>query len=127
MPDLRSHDQGFVAAHPERVYETLANPASYAAWWPGARVVPEGVLLPFRRRPRPATADRHRNDVGLHLVSPDEELEWYLEPFDDGTIVNVFLQLTDAQGRSSHRRLRRMRGAVRTGLVGLKRRLEAGS
>jgi hypothetical protein len=63
--------------------------------------------------------------VGLYLVSPDEELEWYLEPFDDGTIVNVFLQVSDAPGRRGERRLRRMRGSIRAGLVGLKRRLEA--
>jgi hypothetical protein len=85
------------------------------------------VLLPLHGRARPARAERHRNLVGLFLVSQDEELEWYLEPFDDGTIVNVFLQTRDHPGRRAERRLRRTRGAIRAALVGLKRRLEGGT
>jgi uncharacterized protein YndB with AHSA1/START domain len=123
MRPLRSHDQGFVAVPPDQVYEVLANPVSYPEWWPGAAATTEGVLLPFRRVRRAAVADRHRNRIGLHLVSPDEELEWYLEAFDDGTIVNAFLQIPGV-GRRADRRIRRMRGAIRSGLVGLKRRLE---
>lgn len=103
----------------------LAQPDSYSTWWPGAEPLEERVLLPLRRRPRPAVAERHCNGVGLHLVSPDEELEWYLEPFDDGTIVNAFLEVPDAPGRRAERRLRRMRASIRAGLVGLKVRLEA--
>jgi hypothetical protein len=72
-------------------------------------------------------AERHRNDVGLHLVSPDGDLEWYLEPFDDGTIVNAFLDVEDVPGRRGERRLHRLRGSIRAGLVGLKRHLEAGA
>lgn len=118
----RSHDQGFVGAAPARVYEVLADPSSYPTWWPGARAGPEGVSLPLARRPRPAGPRQLRDDVGLHLVSEDRHLEWYLEPFDDGTIVNAFLEV--APGRWADRRLLRMRGAIRRGLVGLKRRLE---
>ena len=121
----RSHDQGFVAADPAQVYEVLADPRSYPAWWPGATATPEGVSLPLRRRPRPARPDRLRDHVGLHLVSEDQTLEWYLEPFDDGTIVNVFLELAgSAPGSRAPRRLLRMRSAVRQALVGLKRLFE---
>ena len=121
---MRSHDQGFVGAPPDQVYEVLAEPASYSTWWPGARRSEDGVELPLMRGARLAVAERHRNQVGLYVVSPDEELEWYLEPFHDGTIVNVFLQVPDAPGRRGERRLRRMRGSIRAGLVGLKLRLE---
>lgn len=103
----------------------LADLRAYPTWWPGAKAGAEDVLLPLRRAPARATADRHRNQVGLHLVSKDEDLEWYLEPFDDGTIVNVFLEIDAARaGRRSARRLLEIRGAIRRGLVGLKRRLE---
>lgn len=122
---MRSHDQGFVGAPPDQVYEVIAEPSSYPTWWPGAAPAGDGVQLPLRRGARPAVAERHRNQVGLFLVSPEEELEWYLEPFDEGTIVNVFFQTPSARGRPGERRLRRMRGSIRAGLVGLKRRLEA--
>ena len=119
---MRSHDQGFVAAPPEQVYGVLADPSSYATWWPGAKPLPGGVQLPLGRRGGAAVAERLRNGVGLYLVSGDEEVEWYVEPFDDGTIVNVFLGVKGTQGRRTQRRLR---GSIRAGLVGLKRRLEA--
>jgi hypothetical protein len=122
---MRSHDQGFVGATPSKVYELLADLRSYASWWPGARATSEGVSVPLRRRSGTARADRLRDRVGLHLVSEDEDLEWYLEPFDDGTIVNVFLEVPgSAPGRRGDRQLLRMRSAVRRGLVGLKRSIE---
>lgn len=125
MERVRSHDQGFVAAAPGEVYTLLAEPVSYPGWWPGTRANGEGVLLPLGRRPRHATPDRKREGIGLYLVFGGDSLEWYLEPFDDGTIVNAFLDVEAA--RRASRRLLRMRASVRTGLVGLKHRLEAGS
>lgn len=125
MPSLRSHDQGFVPAPPAQVYEVLSDIRSYASWWPRARVSPEGVTLPLFRGGQGARADRFREDLGLHLVSEAHDLEWYLEPFDDGTIVNVFLEVGDSpSGRRGERRLLRMRSAVRRGLIGLNRRFE---
>jgi hypothetical protein len=60
--------------------------------------------------------------VGLFLnLSPASgTLEWYLERFEEGTVINCFLDL-DLHGGSSRalRRLRRIRTAVRAGLVGL--------
>ncbi|MCA1727746.1 MAG: hypothetical protein LC722_08910 [Actinobacteria bacterium] len=125
MPSIRSHDQGFVPAAPAQVYEVLADPGSYPSWWPGAQPSPEGVVLPLRRGLPPSRTDRLRDGLGLHLLSDAQDLEWYLEPFDDGTIVNVLVDVPDAPpGRRGERRLLRMRGAVRRGLVGLKRRFE---
>ena len=125
MPSLRSHDQGFVPAPPAQVYEVLSDTRSYGSWWPGAQATHESVTLPLLRGHRAARADRLREDLGLHLVSEAHDLEWYLEPFDDGTIVNVFLEVSDSpSGRRGERRLLGMRSAVRRGLVGLKRRFE---
>ena len=121
----RSHDQGFVGASPAQVYEVLANPSSYPTWWPGARGSAEEVILPLDRSAGSVEADGFREDVGLHLLSEKQELEWYLEPFDDGTIVNAFLEVPGS-GRRVERRLLRMRSALRGGLVGLKRHLEEG-
>lgn len=126
MVRLRSHDQGFVAAPPRRVYELLADPASYPGWWPGAGADGGGVSLPLGRRPRAARPERERAEIGLYLMFGDESLEWYLEPFDDGTIVNAFLDVAPTgSARRASRRMLRMRAALRTALVGLKRRLEA--
>lgn len=116
---VRSHDQGFVGSPPDRVYATLADTASYPSWWAGSRAEDGGVRLPFWSR-TPATAERHRAGVGLYLVSPAGSLEWYLEPFEDGTIVNAFLE---QPGRVGARRLVRARAAIRRGMVGLHRGL----
>jgi len=122
MAGLRSHDQGFVAASPDRVYRLIARPESYPIWWPGSMLTGDGLSLPVAGGA--ATAERERNGVGLHLVYGERSLEWYLEPFDEGTIVNAFLDLPARPGRRASRRLLRLRGAVRRGLVGLKKELE---
>ena len=49
-------------------------------------------------------------------------LEWYLEPFEEGTIVNALLDAELPGGGA--RRLRRIRAQIRRGLVGLKTALE---
>ena len=118
---LRSHDQGFVGAPPGDVYRLLADPASYPGWWPRARLEGASLVLPLGSAGAVAP-ERHRDDIGLHLVGPGAQLEWYLEPFDDGSIVNAFLEVPGS-GRRAARRLLRMRGAIRTGLVGLHARL----
>ena len=124
---IRAHDRGFVAAPPPEVHRVLADTGSYSLWWPGAGGTSDGPVLPLGRRRVRARPHGHREGLGLHLAleRPAGGLEWYLEPFDDGTIVNAFLHLErispDARG---HRSLLRMRGSVRRALVGLKRTLE---
>jgi len=123
MAGLRSHDQGFVAASPERVYGLIARPDTYPGWWAGSSLTGAGLSLPFAGGA--AGAERERSGIGLHLVCGAGSLEWYLEPFDDGTIVNAFLDVpAGGAGWRASRRLLRMRGAVRRGLVGLKKELE---
>jgi hypothetical protein len=122
MASLRSHDQGFVAASPDRVYRLIARPDTYPSWWAGSKLTAEGLSLPVAGGV--AKVERERNGVGLHLVYGERSLEWYLEPFDEGTIVNAFLDVPGRPGRRASRGLLRMRGAVRRGLVGLKKELE---
>jgi hypothetical protein len=125
MTRLRAHDQGFVGAPPPDVYRALDRPASYPEWWTGSEVRGAGIVLPLAKRLSPATLDRRRDGIGLFLRFGDDSLEWYLEPFDDGTIVNGLLDVeVSGRGGRSARRLLRMRGVLRGGLVGLKRRLE---
>jgi hypothetical protein len=120
----RSHDRGFVAAPPERVYGRLADAGSYPSWWPGTEAAEGSLQLHLGRRNHRAVAGRHRADVGLFMtLGGDVELEWFLERWDDGTIVSCLLDV-DAGWRRADRRLLRMRGTVRQALVGLKEDLE---
>jgi hypothetical protein len=123
MASLRSHDQGFVGASPDRVYGLIARPDTYPTWWAGSRLAGEGLSLPVGGGA--ARMERARDGIGLHLVIGEGSMEWYLEPFDDGTIVNAFLEVPLRRpGRRATRRLLRLRGMVRRGLVGLKKELE---
>jgi hypothetical protein len=126
---LRSHDDGFVAAPPAAVYAALRDARTYAAWWARAGVDGGGsVRVPLGRRTHPGRLEGHRDGIGLYLMVPslDGSLEWYLEPFDEGTIVHALLDV-DVPGapRRAARRLLRFRSSIRDGLVGLKRSLEA--
>lgn len=127
---MRAHDQGFVPAPPGRVYAALADPAGYARWWPGARadVAGERGVRIGRGAWVGARPEGVRDGVGILLGLgrlAAGSLEWFLEPFDDGTIVNCIVELeTPGGARRARRRLLRLRTAVRTGLVGLKGSLE---
>lgn len=127
---IRSHDQGFVAAPPTDVYRTVADLGRYPSWWDAVHVDPGDpatialeprVTAPVRRR-----QEREGTGLFLELGPPyDGTLEWYLEPFEDGTIVNCLLDIELAGSRRRVRlRLWRLRARVRAGLVGIKRALE---
>ena len=127
---IRAHDRGFVAAPPAEVYRVLADTGSYARWWPGAGGTSDGPILALGRGGVRARPHGQREGLGLHLAleRPAGGLEWYLEPFEDGTIVNVFLHLQELSpdARGHHRRLLRIRGSIRRALVALDRTLEPG-
>ncbi len=124
---LRSHDQVFVAAPPDAVDATLADGDGYPGWWPGAARGDGGPVLVLGRGRFPTWIDGRREGVGmwLPLRDLDGSLEWFLEPFEEGTIVNAFLDVV-VRGRpnAAARRLRRMRVSVHRALVSLKRSLE---
>jgi uncharacterized protein YndB with AHSA1/START domain len=128
VTEVHAHDQGFVSASPQRVYEVLADLGAYPRWWPGAATADGKVRVPLWGRHSEASAERHRPGTGLYLRlgSPSlGTLEWYLEPFEAGTVVSCLLDLELAGGpRKLRRSLRKARSEVRKGLVGLKRELE---
>lgn len=124
-------DQGFVAAAPARVDQAVADAAGYAAWWPGAAVTAreEGFTVRLPGVP-PLVVQRQdrRPQIGV-VFRVDGRVrgrwEWYLEPFEEGTIVNALFDLEIPGGeRSSARGLYRLRATVRRGLVALKGALE---
>ena len=121
---VASVDQGFVGASPRSVYGLLAEPSGYGTWWPGTS---EGIRL-GGRRPLRARADGHRPELGVTLHVEGDltgTLEWYLEAFEEGTIINAILNLEVPGGaRRSERRLLRARADLRRAIVGLKEALE---
>jgi hypothetical protein len=124
---VAAHDQGFVPAPPQTVYEVLADVGGYGGWWAGTAVDAEGRPR-FAGGPAVAvSAERHRPGVGLFLrLGPplDGTLEWYLEPFEEGTVVNSILDVhLAAGGRRLQRRLHRLRSGIRAGLVDLQGRV----
>lgn len=123
-------DQGFVDASPASVYRILADVSSYPIWWPGVEVRSSGavVRLGLPGGPSvPAIAEGHREGVGLILrLDPPlpGTLEWYLEPFEDGTVVNSILRVDVPGGpRRSARRFDRLRAGIHRGMVALRKRL----
>ena len=127
---VRSLDHGFVRAKPERVFEVLRDPAGYPAWWPGARALGDGRLrLPGLRAVRVAV-EGVRPGTGLYLrISGGRRealgghLEWYLEAFEEGTVVSCIADLR-ARRPWRPRRVLRMRAGLHAGLVALKGMLE---
>jgi hypothetical protein len=129
MTEVHSHEQGFVSAPPKQVYRVLADLPAYPRWWPAATAADGELLLALSgRASSSASAERHRPGLGLNLrLGPPNQgtLEWYLDPYEEGTVVNCLLDL-DLPGtsRKARSRLRRARSEIRRGLVGLKRRLQ---
>ena len=123
---VAAHDQGFVDAPVSAVYMALRDVPSYVEWWPDA--AGPSTLDLGRLRGLRVAADRFREDLGLFLSLEGRgtgTLEWHLEPFEGGTIVNAILNLDLSGGpRRSARGLLGARMSVRRGLVELKHRLE---
>ncbi len=104
---------------------------TYPSWWRSISVG-EGesdlhvrVTVPGLGRMKASTAG-HRPGVGVIVQlagDVDGVLEWFLEPFNGGTIANVHLRLA-ARPRRWRRRELTYRSAVREGLVALRTAFE---
>jgi uncharacterized protein YndB with AHSA1/START domain len=124
---LQAHDQGFVAVSPRAVYEVLADPSTYPRWWPGATAPgPDGAIgLRLGRGTIEVRPEGHRDGLGLYLKAGHGSIEWYLEPFEEGSIVNAFTDLDLPGGpRRASRGLRAVRSSLHSALVELKRWME---
>jgi hypothetical protein len=120
-------DRGFVRAPADRVFELVREPARYPQWWPRVRTARDGAL----RFPElgAVRAEPDRIEDGVELIVTVEgrgirgHLQWYLEPFKDGTIVYGITDVETARPWSA-RRVLRHRASVHRALVALKDRLE---
>jgi hypothetical protein len=128
---VHAHDQGFLGVPPPAVYRALGDVPRYGLWWPGIGVDTQGEGIRLDLGAGVSGAARiegRREDVGLviELGHPAPgSLEWYLEPFEEGTIVNSILHLDlPARGRRADRALRHARTSIRRGLLGLREHLE---
>jgi hypothetical protein len=78
--------------------------------------------------PVTVVVEGRRQDVGLLLRLEGRvrgTLEWYLEPLEDGTMVNSILDLeVPGRLRRAGRGMHRARSSVRRGMVALKELLE---
>jgi len=124
---VASVDKGFVAAAPGKVFEVLASPGDYPRWWPGARTGHGDELrLPGMGRVGVRAQDAR---PGVELVFRLDgrrhggRLQWYLEPFKEGTAVYGIVDL-ETERRWTARRARRIRAGIRGALVALKGMLE---
>jgi hypothetical protein len=127
--EIRALDHGFVAAERERVFEVVRDPAGYAGWWPGARSLGDGRLRLPGLPPIVAAADSVRPGTGLVVRVSGRpariagHLEWYLESFEEGTVVSCIADLR-APRPWRPRRVIRLRSGVRSAMVALKGMLE---
>ena len=123
---VASVDTGFVAAAPVRVFEVLADPSRYARWWPGVRDGGDVVRLPGIGRAT-ARAEEVAPDVELTLRVSGRawagRLQWYLEPYKEGTVVYGIVDLETA-GRWGRRRRTAARASIHRALAALKGTLE---
>jgi uncharacterized protein YndB with AHSA1/START domain len=119
-----------VRARPGRVFEVVLDPAGYPAWWPGARALGDGRLALPGIPPARVETDRVRPGTGLYVRFGDGRgdasgghLEWYLEAYEEGTVVSCIADLRVPRAWRE-RRLLRMRAGFRGALVALKGMLE---
>jgi hypothetical protein len=123
---VASVDTGFVAAAPQRVFEVLADPTGYAQWWPGVRGGDDVLRLPGIGR---ATTRTGGVEPGVELTLRLQartcagRLQWYLEPYKEGTVVYGIVDL-ETPGRWGRRRRIAVRASIHRALVALKGKLE---
>ncbi|MDP9341160.1 MAG: hypothetical protein M3Q23_03415 [Actinomycetota bacterium] len=107
---------------PARVFEVLADPAGYPRWWPGAKQRPEGRLVLPGLGSVAVEATDVRPGVGLFVQVAGQgfsgHVEWFLEPYKEGTVVNGIVNVESA-GRWRERRILAVRAGLRSAMVAL--------
>ncbi|MBI4259386.1 MAG: hypothetical protein HY658_02360 [Actinobacteria bacterium] len=117
-------DQGFVpAAPPGRVFRVLRDPAGYPSWWPGVRAAGAGRLVMPGVGSVGFSVLRERPDVAVELRLAgrgfEAEVEWYLEPLEEGTMVSCITRI-GARRRWPGRRVLAYRSGIRRAMVSLR-------
>lgn len=129
--DLHVDDDGYVRAPAADIYRTLTDIGAWPDWWQGTRVAERPGQDHFRvlvgrgpaRLGLDVRAHRWRHERGFHLAVTGAltgDIEFWLEPGWDGTVVHHLATLTGGR-RGRHRRYRRW---VRRGLWGVKDRIQ---
>ena len=130
-PEVSIHDRGWVPGPPHDVYRIVESIHTYRSWWHGIEL-DEGeterhvtLTLPALGRVKASAAgQRPGAGVIIQLVGDvDGVLEWFLEPFKEGTVANVFLRLA-ARPRRWKRGEETYRSAIRASLVALRTMFE---
>ncbi|HEX2267510.1 MAG TPA: hypothetical protein VHI97_04820, partial [Actinomycetota bacterium] len=125
------HDRGWVPGPPKDVYRIVESIRTYPSWWRGIKVDEREterhvtLTVPALGQVK-ASAAGQRPGVGLIIQlagDVDGVLEWFLEPFEQGTVANVLLRLA-TRPRRWKRRERAYRSAVRDGLVAIRTMFE---
>jgi uncharacterized protein YndB with AHSA1/START domain len=121
------------------VYATLTDVDGWGLWWRGCRTERRAPQRPtaegdhhrittagrWRRETFDARVHGWRHDEGLHATLCDRrgrtvgDVEWWLEPCPDGTVVHLLFG-----GSAAGRRRQRGHAAMRAGLQDLKDHLE---
>ena len=132
LPDLHVDDDGYVRGAPADCYRVLTDVATWPQWWPRTRVQ-QGTdadrhRITIGRWPAALRLDVRghgwRHERGFRLAVTGDligEVEFWLEPGWDGTVVHHLATLSGGRSRS-HRRYRRW---VRRGLWGVKDHVQA--
>jgi hypothetical protein len=108
------------------VFEMLAQPMAYPGWWPGTTGSGSHLFLPGIGRVS-WQEDGVQPDVELTLRVEGRgvrgRVQWYLEPFKEGTVVYGIVDL-EADRALRPRRQRAIRAGVHGALFALKDLLE---
>ena len=104
MPSF--HDTATSAAPPEEVWKLLYDPARFPDWWAGIGTVevrdagaytmyPEGYPdFPMGQLLETA---RHEQRVTVSCLVSDLRFEWRLQPDGDGTLIDVEVEIPEAE------------------------------
>jgi uncharacterized protein YndB with AHSA1/START domain len=112
-----------VGSPPARVFEVLEDTAGYPRWWPGAKERPQDRLVLPGFGSVAARATEVRPGVGLFVRLEGRgfrgHVEWFLEPYKEGTVVNGIVNV-EAGRRWRERRILAVRAGLRSAMVALR-------